>query len=63
MKKKQPRKEKLRQRAETRAYRNSHLDNATLWEDGYRAALKDVRRAAGKGGIPSKLVKLLAPIR
>jgi hypothetical protein len=71
MKKKAPsgaatRKERLRTRAES--YQDSHeelhpLDAWLHWENGYRAALRDVRRAAGKGGIPSKLVKLLQPIR
>ncbi len=63
---KQTRKDQLRDRANRygNARRMSGLiDPSYCWMDGYRAALKDVRRAAGKAGIPAKLVKLLRPIR
>lgn len=66
MKKKQTRKQKLRARAD--AYENGRemllaSDCWLHWENGYRTALKDVRRAAGKSGIPSRVVKLLRPMR
>lgn len=54
------RKEQLRHRMYGYADRSgqqgmAHACVAMGWQDGYRAA--------GKGGIPSKLVKLLRPIR
>ncbi len=68
----QMRKQQLRQRAE--AYQSHRIegdrystwtvyDTYTAWQDGYRAALKDVRRAVGKSGAPQALRKLLRPMR
>jgi hypothetical protein len=62
------RKWQLQQRAQQYGDKNSQTLGAGLpltqgWEDGYRAALKDVRKAAGRCGIPSALVKLLRPMR
>jgi hypothetical protein len=63
---KQTRKEHLRDRANR--YGDAHratgmIDPSCSWIDGYRTALKDVRRAVGKSGAPSALIKLLRPIR
>jgi hypothetical protein len=61
---KQTRKGQLRRRAEAACVHTARpWSYAHSWEDGYRVALKDVRKAVGKAGIPSKLVKLLAPMR
>jgi len=69
MKNKQTRKNALHERA-TRYHQAREekggangFDCWLHWKDGYRAALKDVRKAVGKCGIPSRLVKLLQPIR
>ncbi len=68
MKKKptQTRKEQLRQRADayqTRQTAPSIFEVWLHWQDGYRDALKDVRRALGKSGAPRALRKLLRPMR
>lgn len=62
----QTRKEQLRDRAIRYANARDPMhyrDESQCWRDGYRAALKDVRRAAGKMGVPSAVLKLLAPMR
>jgi hypothetical protein len=62
--KKQTRKEQLNARSIRYCDRSDQFnDSAAHWRNGYRAALKDVRRAAGRCGIPSRLMKLLRPIR
>jgi len=65
--KKQTRKEAHRNRAtrygDAQVLKGGLVDPARDWMSGYAAALKDVRRAAGRCGIPSRLVKLLRPIR
>jgi hypothetical protein len=58
------RKQQLRDRA--RRYElggRSFTPPAHAWIDGYRAALKDVRRAAGKSGVPTAVRELLSPMR
>ncbi len=56
------RKEQLHDRAEARGARWVYPGEAPIaWEDGYRAALKDVRTALKKG--PATLRSLLRPIR
>lgn len=64
MKNKQLRKEQLHDRAQRYGNtRSNFTDPAQCWQDGYRSALKDVRRAAGKSGVPTALVKLLRPMK
>jgi hypothetical protein len=69
MKKNQPGKEQLRQRANQYAEAGRMESGVTFvglaqgYERGYRDALKDVRRAAGKSGVPTAVRKLLRPMR
>lgn len=69
MKTKMPRltrKKQLRQRADAYQSRQEHISLYECWlhwENGYRTALKDVRRAVGKSGAPAAVVRLLRPMR
>lgn len=58
------RKQQLTQRADRyRDTRENLTDCAMGWEAGYRAALKDVRRALGKSGTTRRVRALLQPMR
>lgn len=64
MKNKQLRKKQLHDRARRYECRGrSFMLPAHAWIDGYQAALKDVRRAAGKSGVPTAVRELLSPMR
>lgn len=69
MKTKMPRLTRKRQlRTCAEAY-GTHQDEIAPWSagvhwlSGYKAALKDVRRAVGKSGAPAAVVRLLRPMR
>jgi hypothetical protein len=55
------RKDALRDRANRYAHGQTLADPGFCWEEGYRAALKDVRKALKQG--PYSLKRFLYPIR